>query len=147
MRLFLDIDGVLLTAQPGNGPMGLALKEHVDEFLIWATSYFDCYWLTGWAPGGYMGMINDKLLPHLPPEAQHISIGLWNDIKTEGLPQDKNWIWIDDNLLRNERERLEEIGCLRNFILVDKLEPSLRHVKSRIEYIRQELEHGSNSSL
>ena len=144
MRLFIDVDGVLVSTQPGSGPMGLAFKEHVDEFIIWATANFDCYWLTGWAPNGYMKMLNDKLLPHLPPEAQNIKMAMWNDLKTEGLPQDKNWIWIDDNLLPNEREQLKTIGCLRNFILVDRQEPSLRHVKSKIEYVRQELEHDTS---
>ena len=144
MRLFIDIDGVLLSTQPG-GPLGMAFKEHVDEFIIWATANFDCYWLTGWAPNGHMRIISDKLLPHLPPEAKYIKVAMWNNLKTEGLPQDSNnWIWIDDNLLRNEREQLEKMGCLRNFILVDRLEPSLRHVKSKIEHVRQELEHDTS---
>lgn len=140
MHLFLDVDGVLITPQSGSGPFGFALKEHLDEFIIWAVANFDCYWLTGWAPNGHMGLLNDKLIPHLPPEAKQIKIAIWNDLKTEGVPKGTNWIWIDDNLLRNERQQLELTGCLRNFILVDPQEPSLRHVKSKIESLRRELE-------
>lgn len=141
MHLYLDVEGVLITPQPGSGPFGLARKEHLDEFIIWATANFNCYWLTGWAPSGHMNLLNDKLIPHLPPEAKKIKVSIWNDLKTEGLPYKNNdWIWIDDNLLKNEQKYLESIGCLRNFILVDPQEPSLRHVQSKIENLRRELE-------
>ncbi len=39
MKLYLDIDGVLLTR---NG----SLANHAREFLEWAIENFECYWLT-----------------------------------------------------------------------------------------------------
>jgi len=141
-KLFIDVDGVILIPRQGSGsgPLQMSLKEHVDEFIIWATSEFDCYWLTGWAPNGHMKMINDRLLPHLPPEASNIKVAIWSDLKTEAISNgDRNWIWIDDNLLKNERAYLESINCLRNFILIDPQEPSLRYAKGKIEHVRQEL--------
>ena len=137
MNLYLDIDGVLVIPRPGNGngPFEMSLKEYVDEFIIWATSEFDCYWLTGWLPE----TINSKLLPCLPPEASQIKIASFRDVKTEALSKNGNWIWIDDNLLKNERDYLRSINCLRNFILIDPQEPSMRFAKGRIEQVRREL--------
>ncbi len=39
MRLYLDIDGVIL----GKGGK---LPEHLEEFLTWVTANFEVYWLT-----------------------------------------------------------------------------------------------------
>ena len=140
MKLFIDINGVLLSSRPGHGPFQLALKENLDEFIIWATSEFDCYWLTGLAPNGHMKIINDVILPYFPPEASNIKVAIWSDLKTEAISKnDKNWICIDDNLLKNERAYLEYIGCLHNFILIDPQEPSLRYAKGKIEHVRKGL--------
>lgn len=144
MYLFIDVDGVLLNSRPGNGPLRMSLKENVDEFIIWATSEFDCYWLTGWAPNGRMKIINDNLIPHLPPEASNIKVAMWSNLKTEALPDNKDWIWIDDNLLKNERAQLESAECLKNFILIDPQEPSLRYAKGKIEQVRRELMRDSS---
>lgn len=132
IRLFIDIDGVLLFSRPGNGPMGLQMKEHVDEFIIWATKNYDCYWLTGWAPYGFMRMIDTHMLAHLPPQAKTIKAGIFNKFKTEALDPKGGWIWIDDNLLPHDKEFLETNGLVRNYVPVDSEEPSLRHVMGRI---------------
>ena len=38
-KLYLDIDGVLLTRDG-------SLANHSTEFLRWAVENFECYWLT-----------------------------------------------------------------------------------------------------
>lgn len=132
MKLMIDVDGVILYHRPGDGPIGMSLKEHVDEFFKWATANFDCYWLTGWAPNGNRTLIDKMLLQHLPDEAKTINVANWNDLKTEAIT-DGDFRWIDDELLKAEREYLENNGWFDNFILVDPTEPSLKHVMQRIK--------------
>jgi hypothetical protein len=138
MRLYIDIDGVLIAPVDGDGPFGLALKEHVDEFLEWATLNFDCYWLSGWAVYGNMSLINEKLLYWLPPVAKTIKVARWGYLKTEAL-EGRNWIWIDDELLDEEKEILEKHKLLDHFIHVDVTEPSLRLVMGRIQQVQETL--------
>ncbi|KQS89808.1 hypothetical protein [Chryseobacterium sp. Leaf394] len=40
MKLYLDIDGVLLTAKQTKA------AENAEELIIFAVKNFDCYWLT-----------------------------------------------------------------------------------------------------
>jgi hypothetical protein len=132
MKIFIDVDGVILLAKEGNGPMGLTLKDGVDEFIPWAVSNFDCYWLTAWAPSGRTSMIEGKLLPYLPEEAKNIKIGVWSGLKTEAI-KDGDFIWIDDNLLNDEKVYLEDNGWLSNFILVNSSEASIKPVMQKIK--------------
>ena len=136
MRLYIDIDGVIIAPVAGDGPFGLAMKEYVDEFIEWATDSFDCCWLSCWAVHGNMHLIEEKLLPWLPPEAKTIKAAKWGYLKTEAL-EGRDWIWIDDNLLPKEKEFLEERKLLDHYIHVDPIEPSLRLVMGRIKQVQK----------
>lgn len=119
-RLYIDIDGVILSHIRGDGPMGFVLKDKSDDFIIWATDNFDCYWLTAWSTNGQQKMIKSFLLPHLPKQAKKIKYSVWSDLKTEGIDMtDDQWIWIDDNLLKSEQQKLKETGMLNNFIKIN----------------------------
>lgn len=141
-RLYVDVDGVILSHRPGGGPIGMSLKEHIDEFFKWATSNFDCYWLTGWATHGNRQLIDTILLPHLPEEAKLIDVAIWSNLKTDAIKNGES-LWCDDELLKPEREYLEENGWFNNFILVDPNEPSLKHLIQKIKQRVSEID-GSN---
>ena len=132
--LYIDIDGVILSKNKGQGPLGLSLKENACDFIIWATQNFNCFWLTGWSVNGDKTMIKQALLPFLPKEAKHIKYAIWKDLKTEGIDlTNDQWIWIDDQLLRNEQKILSEVNMIKNFILVDTNDKS---VDSMVEKIK-----------
>ncbi|MEM3097470.1 MAG: hypothetical protein QXU32_01955 [Nitrososphaerales archaeon] len=132
MRLYIDIDGVLLIPKNDNNQDAPPLKEHVDEFIKWAVYRYDCYWLTAWAPDGTMDTIKSELLPYLPKEANAIKPSKWHDLKTEALDPAGGWIWIDDNILPGEQRFLEMYGLQNNFIKVDPYDPSMRNTMRRI---------------
>ena len=136
MRLYIDVDGVLLTYRPDKdgGPFGLSQKDGVPEFIEWATANFDCYWLTAWATNGRDRLLKDKLLPYLPDAAQQIKIAYWSDLKTEAFKDgDGDFLWIDDNLLGAERQFLEEAGWMDNFIRVNTKDTTLAPVVAEIQ--------------
>lgn len=130
-RLYLDVDGVLLL--PNGGPDGgPTVKEGVPEFLEWASSNFECLWLTGWAPLGRMGMIKNKLLPMLPECAKKFGCAQWCDLKTEGIT-DGDFYWIDDNLLTDEKQVLEDKGWSGRFIKARSSDPSIKAVMGALQ--------------
>jgi hypothetical protein len=114
----------------------LSVKEGVDEFIPWALSNFDCYWLSAWSSNGSVSDIHKDLLPYLPPEAESIPASKWGEYKTDAIV-DGNFIWIDDNLLSAEQEYLEKNGWLGRFVHVDVMEPSIRPVMKRIVEVVQ----------
>ncbi len=51
IKAYLDIDGVLLTRKHN-------LPEHIEEFIDFMLSHFDCYWLTTHCRNGENRVIN-----------------------------------------------------------------------------------------
>ena len=80
-KLYLDIDGVLLTKQ------GVP-ASHIVEFLQFATSHFDCYWLTTHCDGDATTAFL-YLVGKLPPEAvlylEKIKATKWKLWKPDGI--------------------------------------------------------------
>jgi len=134
MRLFLDVDGVILLPTEGYTMFNFPLKEGADELIRYGIKHFDCYWLTGWAPNGRKQLIDKYLLPRLPSEAAKINVAVWNNLKTEAIT-DGDFIWVDDNLLRNERDYLEQHGWLDRFVHINTSNPSLRDDIARIKHV------------
>lgn len=139
MRLYLDVDGVLLTpARPSqNTTLSYEPKDGVAEFVEWATSHYDCYWLTAWARHGYSPVMKMELFPRLPKSAERIKFAKWGNLKIEGIQGDGNFCWIDDNLLRDEDEWLTERGWRNRFVQVDAHELSIEPVMAQIKAVER----------
>lgn len=114
-RLYLDIDGVLLTKQ------GVP-ASHIVEFLQFATSSFDCYWLTthcdGDATTAFLYLVG-KLPPEAVPYLEKIQPTKWKLWKTEAIDFSKDFLWLDDTQFEGEKNALIEKRALNKFILID----------------------------
>jgi len=115
-KLYLDIDGVLMTKK-GNKP-----AKHLLDFLKFATSNFDCYWLTTHCQGDAESTVNylklrmpEEVFPYL----DKIKATNWNTLKTEAIDFSSPFLWFDDDLFDKEREELVKHNTLENWVEVD----------------------------
>ena len=107
MTLYLDIDGVLLDYNTYTYAKGAI------ELIEYITSEFDCYWLTTHCKGDTTPAI-EYLAEYFPTETieklKKIKPTYWEDLKTEGIDFDKNFIWLDDYPFQGELSVLDNFG-------------------------------------
>lgn len=129
MRLYLDIDGVLLH-QDGRVPEGAM------EFLAWAVVHFECHWLTTHCKGDSMTALR-YLGRHYPAEAmpsfEQIQATDWDAMKTEGIDFSQPFFWMEDQPFQAEMATLNQHGCSDSLIHIDlRREGELQRVKSKM---------------
>ncbi|CCQ74194.1 hypothetical protein [Magnetospira sp. QH-2] len=114
MKMFLDIDGVLLTRQGG-------LSVGAEIFLRHIVDKHEAYWLSTRTNNGtldgarkaFHGLLHINLIERIQPVR-------WTTLKTEALPfGTENWLWIDDELMFVERQQLEAENALGNFLRIN----------------------------
>ncbi len=114
-KLYLDIDGVLLTKQ------GVP-ATHIVEFLKFATSNFDCYWLTthcdGDATTAFLYLVG-KLPADTVPYLEKIKPTKWKLWKPEGIDFSSDFFWLDDYAFDGDRKLLEENQASEKLITID----------------------------
>lgn len=115
-RLYLDIDGVLLTKRlprPADG---------VEGFIAFAVKNFDCYWLTTHCKGSNLTVLK-YLKPYFDSEAYSLMATVkptnWDTLKTEAIDFDSDFYWLDDAPLNIEIKTMCEAGKSDRLILVD----------------------------
>lgn len=112
MKLYLDIDGVLLDYSTDTH------ANHVGEFIDYITSEYDCYWLTTHCKGDSQTAI-DYLSSYLTPEMisklKSVKATTWDDMKTEAIDFDYDFVWLDDYPFN------AEIGVLEYYRVQDSL--------------------------
>ena len=116
MRLYLDIDGVLLNYNSDT------YANYACELIDYVTKEFDCYWLTTHCKGDSTQAI-EYLSGYFPAETveklKTIKPTYWEDLKTEGIDFDKNFIWLDDYPFQAELSVLEHFGASDSIYKVD----------------------------
>ena len=116
MNLYLDIDGVLLDYNTETYAKGAI------ELIEYVTSEFDCYWLTTHCKGDSMPAI-EYLSGYFPPDVikklRKVKPTYWEDLKTEGIDFDRNFIWLDDYPFQAEQEVLKNFGVSESLYRVD----------------------------
>lgn len=115
-KLYLDIDGVLITAKNSIAPVG------IDAFIQFITSNYDCYWLTTHCKGDSEPCIQ-YLAKYLSKESLSALTDVhptnWNTLKTEAINLNEPFFWLDDYVMLAERKILEIAGHLDSLIIVD----------------------------
>lgn len=114
MKIYVDIDGVLLTKHQ-KLPIG------VLEFIQFLSNY-ECFWLTTHCRGG-----ENRSIEYLKPFFTDNELILfrdfkptdWNDLKTEGIDFDSNFVWLEDYPFESEKNVLAKYGKEENLIKVD----------------------------
>lgn len=112
MKLYLDIDGVLLDYGTDTH------AKHVGEFIDYITAECECYWLTTHCKGDSQTAI-DYLSSYLSPEMikklESVKPTTWDDMKTEAIDFDHDFVWLDDYPFN------AEIGVLEYYRVQDSL--------------------------
>lgn len=124
MNIYLDIDGVLLANDK-------EAARHADKFLQAILDKYpdSTYWLTTHNWRGE-NRAKEVLSPHLAPETvtllDKIKPSEWQDLKTDAIDFEHDFLWFDDDLWPDELNVLEKHEAVHNFIMVDlKKDPDL----------------------
>jgi hypothetical protein len=114
-KLYLDIDGVLLTKQGVSAP-------HIVEFLQYAIENFDCYWLTthcdGDATPAFLYLVG-KLPPDAVPYLEKIKPTKWKLWKPEAIDFTQDFYWLDDYAFDGDKKILTKHQALDKLITID----------------------------
>jgi hypothetical protein len=119
-KLYLDIDGVLLTAKQTKP------AENVVQFINFVTSNFDCYWLTTHCKGSKKTALN-YLEKHFDDttlyKMKNIKPTNWTTLKTEGIDFTSDFFWLEDFPFQSEINILENKKLKERLITVDLNRP------------------------
>lgn len=114
-KIYLDIDGVLLTKQGSPA-------THIVEFLEFATSHFECYWLTthcdGDATTAFLYLVG-KIPAEAVPFLEKIKPTKWKLWKPEGIDFSQDFIWLDDCAFEGDKNILANHQALEKLITID----------------------------
>lgn len=123
MKVYLDVDGVLLGHRPGGGP-DVILADGAADLLRWALAHHDVHWLTTHCRDGN----GDGVLRYLSEYADDEFLGLaarvkpstWRTLKTEPFAEhDGAFVWLDDAPLFSEQKWLADRDWLDRWLHVD----------------------------
>lgn len=119
-RLYVDIDGVLLTKRPVAAAPGAA------AFIRFVTERFTCCWLTTHCRGDARVAIR-YLAQYVDPDTltylQTWQATDWDTLKTEALNGVADFYWLDDAPFVSEQQALEQRSLLHRLITVDLARP------------------------
>ena len=127
-RLYIDIDGVLLTNKNTQRP------QYAVEFIDYITSTFDCYWLTSHCKEGnstyllqYTSLYYDE---NTIEKLKKIKPTSWLTAKTEAIDLDSDFYWLDDYVFEFEKKVLKEYRKYERWIEVNlSQENELKRIK------------------
>ncbi|MCI5876382.1 MAG: hypothetical protein SOX17_06990 [Prevotella sp.] len=116
-KLYLDVDGVLLTAK--NTRMAPGAIPFIEKVL----SKFDCYWLTTNCRDGNAGRVLARLSNYYPDDMirkmQRVKPTEWKDLKTDAIDFSTKFFWVDDYVFEAEKRVLRLNNCLDRLIMVN----------------------------
>ena len=131
-KLYIDIDGVLLTIKNTQQP------QYAVEFIDYITSAFECYWLTSHCKEGN----NLPLLQYLSPyyddktidKLKKIKSTSWVNAKVEAIDIHSDFYWLDDYVFQFEKDILEGFSVIDRLIEVNlNYENELKHIKELLQ--------------
>lgn len=135
-KLYLDIDGVLLTNKNTRAAAGAI------EFVDFALYSFECYWLTTHCKEGNSNKVLSYLSQYYPNDVmdklKSVKPTNWDTLKTEGIDFESDFFWVDDYVFEAEKKVLGQHTCIENLILVNlDNQDELLRVKQKITEIAE----------
>jgi len=116
-RLYLDIDGVLLTVKQTRP------ADHSTAFIEFITGKFDCYWLTTHCKGDARNAIK-YLTPYFDEQTlqllNQVKPANWETLKTEAIDFSHDFFWLEDYPFNAEKEVLIKNNRLASLVVVDR---------------------------
>lgn len=124
MKIYLDIDGVILTKEGKQMPF-------LKEFLLYVFNLAgeEVYWLSTHCKDGN----TERVVQHLKGKVEEDVLEVlkmvkgtkWDALKTEGIDLDGEFLWFDDNIFESEYRVLEELN--KDYCLI-KVEENLEEL-------------------
>lgn len=131
IKLYLDIDGVLLTKRK---PRPRDFSKRLIKFIL---ENFECYWLTTHCKGDASITIN-YLKPYFPDVylnmLKKIKPTNWDALKTDAIDFKSVYVWIDDMMPFEAEQNVLKEKNTGNIIIV-KEEASLLWVIEKLNYV------------
>ncbi|MBC6610104.1 hypothetical protein H8B15_04170 [Hymenobacter sp. BT507] len=132
VKLYLDIDGVLLTAKNTQAAPG------VDTFIDFVTSSFACYWLTTHCKGDSapaLRYLARYLQPATVERLRHVvRPTTWDTLKTEAIDVKADFYWLDDQPFQTELAYLQANGVANRLLTVNLSRPDeLAVIQTRLQ--------------
>lgn len=120
MKIYLDVDGTLihedLSDKYGKAANGLA------DFIV-ALRPHEVHWLTTRCtdgnPSNPRNMLKSQLPIELHDDIDRIKPTSWQDLKTNAIDFDSDFIWFDNDIYTGEWDRLKDCGENQLVIEVD----------------------------
>ena len=128
MKIFLDVDGVLLGTDRER-PQRLLLADHALDFLAFVLARAEVYWLTPHCHGDSRPVV-DHIVRHSKASdrervmklAPQVRATDYRGLRTEALPADGRFVWLDDAPEQGELAMLRGRGWLDRWLFVDTRE-------------------------
>lgn len=116
-KLYLDVDGVLLTTK------NTRVADGAEEFIDYVLSNYDCYWLSSHCRDGNSDRILGLLAQYFPDDVMDkltkIKPTKWETLKTEGIDLESDFYWLDDYAFDAEKKILDQHCRHYSLILVN----------------------------
>ena len=118
MKIFLDVDGVLLGIDRER-PQRLLLADHALDFLAFVLARAEVWWLTPHCRGDSRTVV-DHIVRHSKASdrervmklAPQVRATDYRGLRTEALPADGRFVWLDDAPEQGELAMLRGRGWL-----------------------------------
>lgn len=128
MKVFVDVDGVLL-GPDRDKPHRFALADHALELLAFVVAKAELVFLSPHANGAVQPAI-DQLVRHAKASDRERVLDLakaakpcrYRTLRTEALPADGDFVWLDDDPTPEELEVLRSRGWMDRWLWVDTKE-------------------------
>ena len=132
--LYLGLDGPVLVPHDHNDTVlpGVKVVDYAEAFINWAAEHFKVVFLTdrfaheAFAVSNKIGLPKDK-----------VSVMGFDHNRTDRLPTDKHFAWVDGELLPGEVRWLGEHNLHDRFIQVDSSEGVTEEHKKSLEKLLQ----------
>ncbi|MBQ3353434.1 hypothetical protein IJG89_03825 [Candidatus Saccharibacteria bacterium] len=132
-KIYFDVDGVLRgTASPKEDIIAL-LRYCLDNYgdsLYWLTTH--CKYGVNHAPEALRGELPDDLVNELKDKVHPTD---WENLKTEAIDLDSDFIWFDDNLFESEKQILATNYVLDGFFPMDFRDPKM--ARKALNFLQQ----------
>lgn len=120
MKVYLDIDGTMI--HEDRWDMQNPAAVGLEDFII-ALRPYETYWLTTHCTDGDPEKAR-RIMKGVLPESLHADIDrikgtVWQDMKTNALDWDSDFIWFDNDIFSAEWKVLERCGENQSVVQVD----------------------------
>lgn len=118
MKIYLDIDGTMIHDDLSD--MYCKAAVGLEDFIV-ALRPYDTYWLTTHCTEGDPTKAR-QIMKGVLPESLHADIDrikptVWQDLKTNGIDFDSDFIWFDNDIYAREWEKLKQ--CNENQLVIE----------------------------